>query len=284
MLGVIANQRFLGHTNPIMTAAVADGGSILDREYVQRVYRGVHDAGHADNLKLWVCAGLPKLRNSGGVDYVPELYDLSGNGNNGVQATEANQPRISSSSLVFARTTDTTGESLAISSNPASLQITDNLTAMCWFNATSINDYGILSKYTNTLNQRSWAILILGGYLTINLSSDGTFNTGSRKQYRSTNTVTAGEDYHVAFTFANNVLKLYINGSEDTTVTKTYDDSMSTIYNTSAPVRLSGYEASSTQNTRHFIGSIDDSRVYGTTALTATEIAAIYNQTSYRYA
>jgi hypothetical protein len=276
MLGVIANQRFLGHTNPIMTAAVGDGGSILDREYIQRAARGIVDAGHLDNLKFWGVSGLAKLRNSGGVDYVPKVYDLSGNTYNAVQTTEADQPFLNSGFLSCASNDWVETGEFATPTTAA--------TVLIWIKTTdSTTAEYICSSFYNNANtiQRAWLIGMQGGVLRVVISNvDG---TTANKDYRGSITINDGDWHLIGFTFAQGTptgtLKLYTDGSEDTTITKTTDNDVPTI-NSRNNIRIIGKLARATGG---YVGEMNDMREYFAT-LTEAEIAAIYNQTSYRYA
>lgn len=272
---ILSNNRFLGKTNPTMAAAAADGGSVLDREYIQRAARGIVDAGHWSNLKYWGVAGLAKLRNSGGVDYVPKLYDLSGEGNDGVQTTEGSQPVWGATGLDFDGSDD-----FLDCGNDSSLRIRNNLTVCFWIK----NDTGnftkfALGRFNSSTTKRAWLVLY-GGTTTNTLRVNVYANDAGTtlKSYSTTNAMNDGNWHFVSFTFADNVLKYYVDGSELTggDLTKLTDNTVDLL--TDSDVSL--YFANPTAN---FAGNINDLRIYNT-ALTATEIAAIYNQTSYRYA
>lgn len=99
--GILGNNRFLCRTNPTMAAAVADGGSVLDREYIQRCARQMIDLGIWGNLGAWWDTSLTKIRNSGGVDYISKGYDLTQNNYNIIQETETYQPILSENSFLF---------------------------------------------------------------------------------------------------------------------------------------------------------------------------------------
>lgn len=273
LAAVAANNRFLGHTNPIMTAAIADGGSVQDREYIQRAARGIVDAGHLDNLKLWVCAGLPKLRNSGGVDYVPKLYDISGNGNNGIQTTEAYQPYITANSLYFDGTDD-----VLVVPYDADMDL-QTLTLMFWvkrFDTTlATNDTflgrGAATTPTDVPFRFKWNATPA---IEFNFVNNGSSYISTDKGGIAT---TANVWFHYAGVFeksgSNTIITLYRNGSDVDT------DTAAALVPTRTTDLYIGAE-----NNRRWIGCEEnDIRLYNA-ALTEAEILAIYNQTSYRYA
>jgi hypothetical protein len=272
LVGIIANQRFTGHTNPIMAAAVADGGSVLDREYVQRAYRDVYDAGHADNLKLWVCAGLPKLRNSGGVDYVPKLYDLSGNGNNGVQTTEANQPVWSATGMTF----DGSNDYINI---PSINIFNGGGTFMEWININSSQ-----TDSNRLFEKTTEAILFCTGKNANNdfkLNFQHRFSTTTGEWRSDNNVLTDSIFIHIAITYdnsstSNNPL-FYINGSS---VALTERSTPVGTANKNTNVILLGNRE---DTLRPYYGTKNDIRIYNA-ILAEAEIAKIVNETSYRYA
>jgi hypothetical protein len=267
LTGIIANQRFTGHTNPIMTAAVGDGGSILDREYVQRAYKGVHDAGHADNLKFWGCAGLAKLRNSGGVDYVSKGYDLSGNGYHYTQATEANQPVLTLPAFVL--------DGTDVFAQGSTIPITD-FTILAWIKTSnSAAVMRILSHQDTNTGQPNGVY-----YLRINAGKvqSAVRPTGGSASAIITTTTVSDDAWHlVAVTRSGATMVINIDGDEDIS-----EGSKVTGIIDSGKLALGALYYAATPS-EFFIGSKNDIRLYNT-ALTATEIAAIYNQTSYRYA
>lgn len=256
------NNRFLNHTNPIMTAALTDGGSVLDREYIQRAARGIVDAGHLSNLKFWGCAGLAKLRNSGGVDYVPKLYDLSGEGNDGVQTTEANQPVWGATGLICNNDfIDSFGWfSLAdITSGTMSFWVYIN-------NLPAASEHMVSARDGSTTNTRCWVSVFSTGELRWVLAD---------RNVASGVFVSAGEWIKIDMTWGSGTYKGYVNGEEEYSKTMTIAAGSGDKY---LSICRYPYNGSS-----QFDGILNDIRIYNT-ALTATEIAAIYNQTSYRYA
>lgn len=263
------NNRFLNHTNPIMTAALTDGGSVLDREYIQRAARGIVDAGHLSNLKFWGCAGLAKLRNSGGVDYVPKLYDLSGNGNHGVQTTKGSQPVWGATGLTF----DGSDDTILVSGGATISELTNRtLIAWCYLEDTlttrvylALTGTPIVTGFQGFLTVYSEGQQEVKG---VGRTSDVTYIPSQGQTY------TAGW-YLLAMTFVNeDKFRYYLNTGE---LSGNVNDN-----GTSYPLSGNLYIGTRT-NDLFTNGKVNDIRIYNT-ALTGDQIAAIYNQTSYRYA
>lgn len=270
---VAANQRFLGKTNPIMTAAVADGGSIQDREYIQRAARGIADAGLWGNLKLWIDPGLAKLRNSGGTDYIPKIYDFSDNANNGVQTTEGSQPYLTSGKLTF----DGSADFLSCG-NGASLNFgTGTFTVQLWLYknlSSSSTLYRALSKGANSdvTSQAGFAIVMNDetcGFL-VN-------PTGTRVSTYTGNVLSTTTWYLITGVCERGSLqRIFYNTTAGNTATAPVGD----VSNATLDLHI-GKNSSSSAG--YWPGRLADIRIYNT-ALTGDQITAIYNQTSYRYA
>lgn len=269
MIGPIANNRFLQRTNPIMTAAVADGGSIITNNNIQLAARQMVDMGIYSNLKLWVDPDLPKLRNSGGVDYIPKLYDLSGNANNPAQATEANQPKIDGTYMMF------NGYKFIPFTYPT---FTDKITITAYFRTDS---YGDSSTRNNFIFYFWWSnsptkVMQLFQRGTTYKMAWRTETVNGERVANSNTVINPAETVFVAATYdgANN--KLYINASDETTesVTTGYGNLSTSPLVTQIAQPISAFIGSS---------SLADLRIFNI-ALTGDQITAIYNQTSYRYA
>jgi len=160
-------------------------------------------------------------------------------------------------------------------------QITGALTVGAWIKGAGQNNIAIIDKYSWENNMRSWSVesTTTGDYdkLRIILSDDGGWNAGHRMDYRSSITVFDDTWHYFAFTFDSGTLKLYIDGTEDTNVTKSQDDAITTLYDTRYPLYLSGIMNSGTGNMGNlFNGAIQSPFIYNR-ALTATEITDLYN-------
>lgn len=128
-MSIISNNRFLMKTNPQITRALADSGSSLNHPEIQRLARQQVDLGIWSNLKLWVHRDLVKTRTSGSDLFVPKAYDISGNEDDAVQATEANQAKLVSTGMQFDGSNDYLSTPLYILKNHFS---TTPLAIMTW--------------------------------------------------------------------------------------------------------------------------------------------------------
>ena len=114
------------------------------------------------------------------------------------------------------------------------------MSAVAWVKAAAQDNRAIASHYDYGADQRSWRMGSGTGSdtakLRVILSSNGEYVAGTRKDYVSSVDVFDGAWHLVAFTFDNDELKLYIDGVEDTGVTKTYDDTVNSLHDSTAAV------------------------------------------------
>lgn len=160
--------------------------------------------------------------------------------------------------------------------NAASLDITTSITVSGWVKgSTQSGNMGILAKFRSEFNTRSWAIYSEGvtNKVTILLTQTGAYPANA-KLYTSSIPVLDNTWHHISFTFTSNALKFYVDGVEDTGITKTTDNSVSSLYSTVENVHIGSF--SSPIATQYFAGSLDDVRVYNR-ALTAAEVTSLYN-------
>jgi hypothetical protein len=207
------------------------------------------------------------------------LYDRTEN-NNDMTAVSIVQDSTPAN-VGYVITFDSTGSDYAYAADSASLDITNNLTVMLWIRgADSTPDLGerILSKYKTSDGNRSWMISSgsnagEGDQVQVYISDDGSFGVGHRKQYLSSvSPIVDGAWHHFAFTFASGALKLYMDGVEDTTPTKTVDDAITTIYAGAAPVVLG---ANGDLGERWGSGYLDEIKVFSE-ALSANQILTYF--------
>jgi hypothetical protein len=164
--------------------------------------------------------------------------DRSGQGNDAIfgGGLPANYPTFSDGRYTFDNSYD---YMLSSALNIAANQ-TNELTVMVHVNVLAANLNPIISSYDFGANERSWAIRpnsINKNYIVV-VSEDGTL--GSKyKEYRSSLTPANGNDNIFGFTFADNTLKLFINGNEDNNVTKTVDQNVASIfYSNTTPISI----------------------------------------------
>jgi hypothetical protein len=117
-----------------------------------------------------------------------------------------------------------------------------------------LNEY-ILSHWQPTGNQRSWSMFASAGsrHFDVSLSLDG---SAIVKWYRVDNALADSAWHHLGFSFNNGVLKLYVDGTERTTVKNT-DLAGASILNSTGTVTIGGLVGGNFANV-----SIDDARVY----------------------
>ena len=278
-MSVIANNRFLQRTNPTMLAAIDDGGSVLDRVYIQNAARQIVDQGHWDNLKFWGLNGLAKLRTSGGDDYVPKLYDLSGEENDGVQTTNDNQPKWTSEGMDF----DGSNDFLDCGNDSSITDVREDFTINFWANIkqNTKNEY-LLGRWQTADSKRTMGITYRGAdsvkKLNLFISGDGSVSPALR-----TETGNVPTNQWIMWTFiAQSTGRIFQDGSELTGS----DIFQSIFWSDNLPILNSDVAlaigAGRVDGANPFTGGLNDIRIYDT-ALTATEIAAIYDQTKYLY-
>ena len=270
-MSVIANNRFLQRTNPTMLAAIDDGGSVLDRVYIQNAARQIVDQGHWDNLKFWGHNGLAKLRTSGGVDYVPKLYDLSGTGIDLLQTVDGRQPKWVSNGIEF----DGSDDRLHVTGNATIAAITE-LTLTCWMYIRPVvstavpgflgSENGHIGSVKLTVD--SVDIVRLNGRNSSggNVVSDDTAYTANTWNHIVVARKT-GEDH-----------RFYFNNAE---LTNNSPNENQTIQTLNGDLAI-GCRHNTTSFDLFCDDTLNDIRIYDT-ALSATEISDIYNQTKSYY-
>ena len=277
-MSVFANNRFLKRVNPEIVRAKDDSGSSLNHPEIQKLMRQMVDLDIADNLKLWVHNGLVKTRTSGSDTFVSKAYDISGEENDAVQATNDNQPELVSDGMEF----DGSDDYLDCGAD-GSFDISSQITVLGWVKAAfSVFQVVAAKQDFSAAPKRGW-------YLRKGYSGNTGFHVavidvvGGNivfKGYESLINVFDNNDYHhIGFTFSPNSLKLFHNGSEDTDANKRSDDEVNSInINSDIEVLIGAYYGTSSQLDRHYNGTLNDIRIFNK-ALSATEISAIFNAT-----
>ena len=153
--------------------------------------------------------------------------------------------------------------------NDTSLQLTDKLTLSCWIyadNASGTNS--IIDKFFDSTD-RSYMLRLQSSRVRVSL---GNTSGSSSVNYQSTATISNSTWYHIATTFSSvdNEVKIYINGSLDSTHSKT-----DLISSNNQPLRIgTGYNL-----LNYFDGKIDEVAIFNY-ALSARQIKQdIYNGT-----
>jgi prepilin-type N-terminal cleavage/methylation domain-containing protein len=144
--------------------------------------------------------------------------------------------------------------------NSTSLAITSTLSVFLWVKGGANKDKNIIQKYNPSDNTRSWILWPgVGDGTTIRLyiSNDGTGTTGHRKDYYGSQIILDNAWHLIGFTFNAGTLTLYKDGVVDTNLTKSSDDAITTIYNSTNPVLIGG-----SSSMGYFTGLIDEVRIY----------------------
>jgi hypothetical protein len=218
---------------------------------------------HSSLSEGLVGAWCPSLGASG-----YRLIDRSGYGNHGVLTNMTSDDWVVSGG---AGALDFDGSDDVGVANPLQIASTNAFSAFCWTNAGASmgTDAQLFAQYNTTDNQRCWQI---GTQSTtrnfqVILSRDGT--SADIKLYISASNLFDGTWRHVGFTFALNVLRLFVNGRQ-ITVTAQLDATINSLTNFSALTTIGARQAGGSFAT-HCLASVDDCRVYNR-ALTEPEI------------
>ena len=156
---------------------------------------------------------------------------------------------------------------------------TTNLSVALWLKTTD-QDWVTthFAHWRNQDNNRAWWIgpsrtaETNGKKLMVYLSGGGAGNA-TIKRYYGTTDVSDGTWHHVAFTWDNGTLKLFVDGSEETT-TKVANDAMTSIYNSDGDLTV-GCTLVNDLPANFGSGGRADIRIYNST-LTATDISDLY--------
>ena len=171
---------------------------------------------------------------------------------------------------------DGVNDSCEITGNPSGLRITNNFSVAMWIKGSPQSGRVYISKWSTTGNQRSWWMGSHTGSdtdkLKVLLSSNGSFST-DRKSYISSITVLDGTWHLVGFTFTSNILKLIIDGVEDTLVTKAQDTTVNSLYNSTSNI----FFGTDADLSAYFTGNQDEPLFCDTAVLSAADWTAIYN-------
>jgi len=164
--------------------------------------------------------------------------------------------------------------------NDNSLDLSTAITVSCWIQAASTpaTDMVMAAKWDPTGDNRSWLFGAesTNDKLRMLISADGlAVGIGNDKEYQSSITILDGTWHQVAFTFTANILKLYIDGVEDTSVNIITDDVVNTLFSTPSTDTLIGAFNPATPS--FFMdGNIDEVSIWNR-VLTDAEINEIYN-------
>ena len=192
--------------------------------------------------------------SSGGAN---AITDSTTNNNDG---TDYNTPTFGATGQVNGSITfDGTSEYVGVNDS-TSLSITDNITVEAWVKGSS-QAYKVFAAHCDSgVNQLSWKFYSAATTkMRIDISDDGTYDAGHRKRYDSSIDVFDNNWHYVVFTF-DDTLRMYIDGQEDTNLTKVYDDAITSLHDSTVDVLMAAFLNSGTP-AQHFNGTIDEVRV-----------------------
>lgn len=159
----------------------------------------------------------------------------------------------------------------------SSLNLPTALTVSSWIKSADLGaSQAAVSKWNGFTDERIWFVgvtAVASSKLRILISDVG---TGTGKDYRSSVTVYDGAWHHVAFTFFSDTLKLYIDGIEDTSVTKTTDNTVNTLFSANPEGLIGSFIDNAGAKAQFFTGNIDEVSIWNK-ALSSAEISEIHN-------
>jgi len=257
-----STNRFLSKTNPQFIRGLADSGSVLNSPEINKLAAQMVDLGIYDSCKLWVYNGLAKERVSSPDVFAEKGYDLSGNNNDAVQSTTANQPKIISTGFDF----DGSNDRLIVTGIPTNG--TDNASVLFWWKVSSfVNSTWFFGDDTNP-NLQSFFDSV--GGLFIRVLNKGIPTLTNISGYSiDTWYFTVG-----TYSSSGNESKAYINGILINT-----SNNPRTLLNN---VGILGIGYNNNSNGGFINATINDLR-YFDSALTADQIDAIFNETKGYY-
>lgn len=152
--------------------------------------------------------------------------------------------------------------------NNPNLQITDDLSVFIWMktSTTAAAPHVLMSKYDHVGGELSWLLLLASNHIyQIVLSDDGTFDAGHFKSFVGIAKGSLSDDeWHlVGFTFdaSRSALLPYVDGFIDATVTKSTDNPITSLHNSTANVAI-GARYSTGAGVNLFPGALALARIY----------------------
>jgi len=202
--------------------------------------------------------------------------DASGKGNGGTLengATWTEGPLESNNSAVAFVAND--DEFIRIPHDTV-FDVAEELTVSAWVKGQAQAGKHTFAHWDTNGNQRSW-YLGTGGTSTdklrVGVSKDGNDSSTSAKNYESSLVAFDGDWHHIAFTFNNGSLRLFVDGIEDLDPNKINDAAMTSVATSTADLTI-GSSLNNNNPTSEFTGSVSDVRLYNR-ALTPDEVARV---------
>lgn len=167
--------------------------------------------------------------------------------------------------------------------NHNELLYSEDLTVSAWIKAPAQNTGGgvIVGKHGGgNTNQRSWLMSTssVGPNDRLQVVVSESADNSKLKLYYSSIGILDNTWHHVAFTFADNELKLYIDGVEDLGVTKFKDDVVNSPNNSTADLTI-GWRIQDDAESNFFKGAIDEVGIFDR-VFSAADIAALADDTN----
>jgi hypothetical protein len=261
-----STNRFLSKTNPQFIRGLADSGSVLDSPEINKLAAQMVDLGIWGNLVFWAHPGLLKERVSGSDVFVTKTYDITANNVDLLNSTNSEQPKLTNKLLDFYTNT----LSLKSTNNAVNTQYG---TICAWAYFTNVaGSRCVYSKFND--NGETFGIIYQLSSQKILFTIRLTATPTTQRQITSNTIVQANTWYFIAASYDGTTQRLYINGIEETS------NSISGTINTASYNGIS--IGRNFANSIGLIGNIGEER-YFNTALTATEIDAIFQATRGKY-
>ena len=147
-----------------------------------------------------------------------------------------------------------------------------SLSVVAWAKPDSTSTDILVSEYSTA--GRAWRIGTASGKVRVILSSDGTFTSGTAKDYVSQGSLSSTQWYLFAFTFGSSNLDVYLNG-EEITCDLDFDAAMSSIYDSTSHYVIGSNDGGTA-------AAVWANPIFGvgvtTEALTAAQHLALYEQ------
>jgi hypothetical protein len=151
--------------------------------------------------------------------------------------------------------------------------VKSQLTVEGFFNMSSVsnNTYPIASQYSDVNNQRSWVFGVredTGGTprLRLTMTQDGTLNTGEYSALFATSwAIQTKHDYYAAVVYNAGNLKFYLADLSSTNPvlnSQSITGLVTSVFDTTADLRVGGWESVSAGNIVYFPGLLDEVRVH----------------------
>lgn len=241
----VAGPTYEPETPAYRDRVLADGGEVIDLDYVDSVYKKLKELSLLSSLKHWTSARAGVRKDSAG--YISKVYSLDGV-NDGVQTTGAAQPLYSSTGYVF----DGTDDGLAAAYH-SSLNV-PNITLKAKVNFSSLTGYREMISRERPFSFRTHESTV---QFAVNNGAWHIIGGG---------TVALNTDYDIMATYDGGIMQLSVNGQVVAEKALTGD-----MVATTVPLGI-GYLG--TSNLYNFGGKMKEAQMFSK-ALTAEQNTAL---------